>query len=292
MAAATRYMPRILWNVSRMMKRGMPAYMKMSRIKPRRSLTYGRHVYSFMHRPRSLMYGGLVASAFGASIMISHNRSAKCAQRSRTNVELLTHLRELAPVIEASKMLKLFLKEFNTPGGYTHVTEDFVVELFQKCGIEDAEIGAHLFKLMDWNHNGRLEPAELAATFTLFQVGSDVQRFKFLFRCLDLDRSRTVDKQEFRAFVTALLEAKYRLSGLKNLNEPDELYEDISYDEYRTIAKIKANSLVREIFLFADQNRDGELNMKEFLHWCNRGGKQVAVLQDILSHVCDEATLQ
>ena len=45
---------------------------------------------------------------------------------------------------------------------------------------------------MDWNSNGRLEPAELAATFTLFQVGTELQRYKFLFHCLDLDESRTV----------------------------------------------------------------------------------------------------
>jgi len=87
------------------------------------------------------------------------------------------------------------------------------------------------------------------------------------------------------------LEAKYRLSGIKNYKEPDELYEDINYGEYRTIAKITANALVREIFLFADQNRDGELNMKEFLHWCKRGGSQVAVLKDILHHVVDDAIL-
>ena len=61
------------------------------------------------------------------------------------------------------------------------------------------------------------------------------------------------------------MEAKYRLSGLKNYKESDELYMDISHHEYRTIAKITANALVREIFLFADQNRDGELNMKEVL---------------------------
>ena len=67
---------------------------------------------------------------------------------------------------------------------------------------------------------------------------------------------------------------------------------NISYSEYRTIAKITANALVREIFLFADQNRDGELNMKEFLHWCKRGGSQVAVLKDILHHVVDDALLQ
>ena len=45
---------------------------------------------------------------------------------------------------------------------------------------------------MDWNNNGKLEPAELAATFTLFQVGPEITRYKFLFHCLDLDESKSV----------------------------------------------------------------------------------------------------
>jgi Ca2+-binding EF-hand superfamily protein len=201
---------------------------------------------------------------------------------------LLDTLRDLAPKIDAKKMLKLFLKEFNTEG-HDHVTEEFVIDLFGKVGIDSPEVAQHLFQLFDWNGNGKLEPPELAAAFTLFQVGTPLERYRFLFHCLDLDQSKSVDKQEFRAFLTVLLEAKYRLSGLSHYRDPDELYIDISISEYRTIAKIKSNALVREIFLFADQNRDGELSMKEFLHWCKRGGHQVEVLQDLLSHIVDDA---
>ena len=58
-------------------------------------------------------------------------------------------LRQLAPVIDAKKMLKLFVKEFNTEG-HTHVTEDFVIDLFDQCGIHDAEIAKHLFRLVSF----------------------------------------------------------------------------------------------------------------------------------------------
>lgn len=50
-------------------------------------------------------------------------------------------------MIDAKKMLKLFVKEFNTEG-HTHVTEDFVIELFNECGINDTEIAKHLFRLV------------------------------------------------------------------------------------------------------------------------------------------------
>jgi len=231
-----------------------------------------------------------MTTAFGASYMFSSYRRniATCKHTHEENIELLNRLRQLAPVIDAKKMLKLFIREFKKHG-HEHVTEDFVVDLFTRSGIDDPAVAQHLFKLMDWNNNGRLDPAELAATFTLFQVGKPVTRYKFLFRCLDLDESQTVDKNEFRAFLTALLEAKYRLSGLKNYKEPDELYKDIDLGEYRTIAKIKANSLVREIYLFADQNRDGELSMREFLHWCKRGGATVNILRDILTNIIDDS---
>eukprot|EP01083_Nonionella_stella_P198254 728045_1 len=262
--------------LNRLISRFIPRIMIRPRIYPIRTLNRSMAKY--------WMYSGLVTSAFGVSYMLSSQRHTANAtsgyvnytdQTKQKNVNLLNSLRDLAPQIDAKKLLKLFRKEF-LQEGRDHVTEQFVTELFDKCGIHDPEIAKNLFRLMDWNNNGKLEPVELAATFTLFQVGNETQRYKFLFMCLDLDMSRTVDKTEFRSFVTALLEAKYRLQGLKNYNEPDELYTDISYTEYRTIAKIKANTLVRDIFLFADQNRDGELDVKEFLHWCKRGGVQVA----------------
>ena len=64
----------------------------------------------------------------------------------------MNNLRELAPVIDAKKMLKLFVREFNTENGHTHVTEEFVIELFNECGINDAEIAKHLFRLVRFKY--------------------------------------------------------------------------------------------------------------------------------------------
>eukprot|EP01084_Bolivina_argentea_P284260 487124_1 len=283
-----RFLPRLSQFVPRILPRFVPRIMPRYAISPRTvSSRFKGASPNILNRSRLTIYAGIATATFGTSYLLSTTFNKAQCYTQDSHVFLLNQLRELAPQIDAKRLLKLFLKEFNQEG-HNHVTEDFVVELFSKVGIEDEEIASHLFRLMDWDNNGKLDPAELAATFTLFQVGSEIQRYKFLFHCLDLDESRTVDKQEFRSFLTALLEAKYRLSGLQNYKESDELYIDIDRNEYRTIAKIKANTLVREIFLFADQNRDGELNMKEFLHWCNRGGYQVAVLKDLMTHVVDD----
>ena len=83
--------------------------------------------------------------------------------------------------------------------------------------------------------------------------------------------------------LTALLEARYHISGIGDPKDPDEWYTRLDHSDFHSIAKMKSNMLVRTIFNFADQNRDGELNLKEFLHWCKRGGHEVAVLNDLLN---------
>lgn len=142
---------------------------------------------------------------------------------------------------------------------------------------------------MDWNHNGKLTKYEVAALFTLFNVGTDVERYKFLFECLDLDQSGNVKKDEFREILTCLLEAKYHIYGLQNSRDPDEIYNGIGVDDYHTMAKFAANQLVRKIFIYADQRKRGKLNWTEFLHWCYRGGSEVMALKELLYQTHDES---
>ena len=91
-----------------------------------------------------------------------------------------------------------------------------------------------------------------------------------------------MDKNEFRQLLTSMLTAKYHLSGLDDPYDPQEYYVGFKEEDYPSLAKFKANRMVRDIFIFADKNRDGELSMKEFLHWCRRGGKEVEMLQHVL----------
>ncbi len=89
------------------------------------------------------------------------------------------------------------------------VSKDFLQEMFYTAGIEDERVASHLFDLMDSNCDGKLQHSEIMAVLTLFQGGSATSRFKFLFRCLDLDGGGTVDKAEFRATLTSILEGMY-----------------------------------------------------------------------------------
>eukprot|EP01084_Bolivina_argentea_P303033 523137_1 len=187
---------------------------------------------------------------------------------------LLDTLQDLAPKIDAETMLGGFLNEKKSQdlGEDTLFTADFVKKLFKESGIDDDAVIENLIHIMDWDNNDRLTQYEVAALFTLFNVGSDEERYKFLFKCLDLNESGSVQKDEFREILTSLLEAKYHLFGLENNRDPDEIYRDITVDEYHTMAKFHANHLVRKIFIYADQKRRGKLHWTEFHHWCLRGG--------------------
>jgi len=201
---------------------------------------------------------------------------------------LLEKLRELAPRIDAAGMLHEFLdslKMAQTEEGLFDA--DYVRSLFTGSGIADHQLIEQLIEIMDWNENGKLTKYEVAALFTLFNVGSDVERYKFLFECLDLNQSGTVYKDEFRQILTCLLEAKYHIYGLENARDPDEIYTDIAVDDYHTMAKFNANQLVRKIFIYADQKRKGKLTWTQFLHWCYRGGSEVLTLKELLYQTHD-----
>lgn len=102
-----------------------------------------------------------------------------------------------------------------------------------------------------------------------------------------MDGGGTVDKSEFRATLTAILEAQYHLGGLSDIFDHDEIFSNVFPNEYHTVAKFKSNRIVRDIFLVADINRDGELSLKEFLHWCRTGSKEVRLLENALLSAVD-----
>eukprot|EP01084_Bolivina_argentea_P229391 387183_1 len=197
---------------------------------------------------------------------------------------LQSAIRETKKMVSANKMLDIFKSMYMSGES---ITQAFLVEMFYTAGIEDKRVAEHLFQMMDSNRDGILQPSEIMAVLTMFQIGRPIQRFKFLFRCLDLDGGGTVDKSEFRATLTAVLEAKYHLGGLNDLFDHDEIFADVFPHEYHTVAKFKANRIVRDIFLIADTNRDGELSLKEFLHWCRTGSKEVRLLENALINAVD-----
>jgi Ca2+-binding EF-hand superfamily protein len=236
--------------------------------------------------------GGLAAAGFCIS-SLSSNNTIMAEYGHLHSVEehfhLLQTLRELAPKIDATKMLTEFLDELKMSSKETdHLfSSEFVRGLFIDSGVVDEELTKHLIDIMDWNNNGKLTKYEVAALITLFNVGTDVERYKFLFNCLDLDQSGSVYKDEFREILTCLLEAKYHIYGLENERDPDEIYRDIGVEEYHTMAKFNANQLARKIFIWADQKKRGKLNWNEFLHWCYRGGNDVLALKELLHQTHD-----
>jgi len=158
---------------------------------------------------------------------------------------------------------------------------DTFKELFTSVGL-DEEMAESVFQIMDWDHTGTLEPHEVGAVFTLFEsseVHDDkISHFRFLFRCMDLDCTGSVSRDTFRKMLTAMLKAKYHLSP------KSELLNGVKRDEYHAVATYEANKLVQDIFMFADQDRDGRLNLKEFVRWAWRGTPDVVLVGDLLKY--------
>jgi len=241
---------------------------------------------SVMNRKPKMLMGGIGFIGTMVTFNSLYNNNALCdSYKHYRPWMLLDSLIRLAPLIDHTILLNEFKEAVNSSRKVV-IDEEFVKKLFLDCGIKDEDVAIGVFHVMDWNGNGRLDPVELASTFTLFNVGTLKERYEFLFRCIDLDDSNTVDKTEFRNFLTSLLETQYHLKGLNA--RIDERYSNIKPIEYRTVAKLTANELVRDIFNYADKNRDGVLNLKEFMNWCRRGGKQVETVKDLLVAIVDE----
>eukprot|EP00483_Globobulimina_turgida_P007470 UN07484 len=155
--------------------------------------------------------GALAATGFCISSLSLNNTIMAEYSNFRTVEEhfhLLQTLRELAPIIDAKKMLTGFLDELSSQEPADLFSSEFVTGLFIDSGIVDEELIKHLIDIMDWNNNGKLTKYEVAALFTLFNVGTEVERFKFLFNCLDLDQSGSVYKDEFREIINLFIGGK------------------------------------------------------------------------------------
>lgn len=186
---------------------------------------------------------------------------------------------QLSEKIDSKQLLEVFEKmnESNQK-----ITIEFLTEMFNKVGVKNDILIKHVFDMMDKNNDGILEPNEISAVLTLFNTSNDSDsRFKFLFKCLDLDNNGMIDKNELRATLIALLDAQYQIKGISDPLDCPEIFDNITAREFHTVAKYKANRIVRDVFLYADQNHDGVLTKKEFLFWCRRRNKEVRLLEHI-----------
>merc|ERR1712159_373004 len=154
-------------------------------------------------------------------------------------------------------------------------------------GVTDRGVIDSVFEAVDMNKDGRLQIHEVMSTLMLLTEGTESEKSKFLFKVIDQDRSGKVDQDEMRRFLRALLKVKFVVKGGGLDSDVPEFFLDFSDTDYDSYAKYSANKLVCNIFMFADSNRDGELDYKEFKRWFNRGGPDVtamkAALEDLLS---------
>lgn len=230
-------------------------------------------------RNRALLFGATLSGAF-----YTYYVQATC--ESRRN-KILDTLSEFAPHINTDALLKQ-VQALDGTDQEEHISLSAFKEIFQLGGIRDDELLENLFELMDWNETGFLRQGEVAAILTLFQTGDENARYEFLFRVFDMDGNSLVNKVEFRSILIALLDAKSHFHGPHRQPIPDEFFVDVEESEYHAVSKVLANQMVREIFFWADKTNDGDLTLKEFVQWCQRGGRNVEVATDLLRQALAE----
>jgi len=157
-----------------------------------------------------------------------------------------------------------------------------VESLFKHMGVTETSVIDSVFTAMDSNDDGKLAYEDVMSTLMLLTEGSDSEKSKFLFKVIDADKSGLVDADEMRRFIRALLKVKFVVTGGGLDSDVPEFFLDFEDKDYNAYAKYSANKLVCSIFMFADADRNGELDYKEFKRWFNRGGPDVIAMKAAL----------
>jgi len=162
------------------------------------------------------------------------------------------------------------------------LSRESVTSLFNFMGVKDKSVVDSVFDAMDSDSDGNLAYEDVMSTLMLLTEGRDSEKAKFLFRVIDADKSGLVDADEMRRFIRALLKVKFVVTGAGLDSDVPEFFLDFTDKDYNAYAKYSANKLVCSIFMFADSDRNGELDYKEFKRWFNRGGPDVIAMKAAL----------
>jgi len=148
-----------------------------------------------------------------------------------------------------------------------------VRELLIQIGIESDYVCGRIFFVIDKDGSGTVDFKEMSSFCKALAKGSTQEKAKFMFKACDLDGDNQIQKDEMRAFVkemVILCEKTNPEYSLVKTEKEAELYADLHGD---VLAQVIANRVVADMFAAADTDRSGTIDLKEFMFWVTRGGK-------------------
>jgi len=157
----------------------------------------------------------------------------------------------------------------------TQLTLNDVKSLLKELGMKNDVLVSRIFKCMDDDDSGTVDFQEMCAFCNLLAKGTEDDKFKFLFKACDVSDSGSIDKEEMRTMIKEMaltcIDLYPEWSMVRNETDAN-LWAHIEMDD---VAQLYANRLARNVFLQADRDKSGDLNLKEFIFWAKRGGKSV-----------------
>jgi len=159
-------------------------------------------------------------------------------------------------------------------------------------GFSNLHLADLLFNSMDLDGNGRLTKDEVLECAKLLSSPRDKDRAQFLFNAVDCDKNRKISRDEMYTVLYTLLETKFLVEKTGLINDTPDFFANFTDSDFKSYAKYCANKLTEDIFIFADSNRDGVLQFKEFFRWYRRGGEQVVIIQHVLDDLVTDFQVQ
>jgi len=147
-----------------------------------------------------------------------------------------------------------------------------VEHLLNQIGLRNDYIVSHLFQVMDEDHGGTVDFAEMNHFCHTLALGTRQEKAAFMFASCDTNGDGNADKEEMREMVEALvLACNETLPGFKMLKTEADvaLCHGMNMDK---IAIIATNRLVYQMFREADSKKTQALTISDFDKWIATNG--------------------
>lgn len=157
----------------------------------------------------------------------------------------------------------------------TQLTLNDVKGLLKELGLTHDILVARIFKCMDDDDGGTVDFNEMSKFCNLLAKGNEEDKFKFLFKACDVSDSGSIDIEEMRTMIKEMALTCHEIYPEWSMIRTDMDADLWAHMENDDVAQLYANRLAHDVFVQADKDKSGTVDLKEFLFWSKRGGKTV-----------------
>lgn len=177
------------------------------------------------------MYGGIAARAVGSWLVSNRPRGIAMAmiRRNYVSPKILEKLVSETPF--GMSELQALEKKFSRIGetdeqGNLQLNMDQFKQAMGSIGITNPIRCEQYFKMLDYNHDNKIDFRELMSGMSVLLRGSMEEWARFEFKVWDQDQNGYIDKDEFRSYIRATHEGSLSGAALQYL--ADETFDQLN----------------------------------------------------------------